>query len=368
MKKLLLITLLTALFLSGQSFTPVNKIASHPTALNLPKTDRMTDSQELPSDSLTLFSLIDQLEEETVSITIQSNFQRLISRKFKEEYQPAIFSFRGPAGDSVQLEMKIKTRGNSRKQICFYPPLKIKFKKSQLQSTGLQSFNKYKIVTQCKPGGTYEEYIMKEYLTYKLLEKVYPYAFRVKMLNITYLDERNNGKIKEKQQIGFIIESEEELAQRYNARMIDRTKSGFHHLERGPALHMSLFQYMIGNTDWAMPNLHNMKVIKVPEYEKLVPLPYDFDYCGLVNTDYAVVHESFAIKDVKERLYIGPSCEEGEARALLTEFVGRKQAVLDCINNFELLDDREREKMINYLNSFFDELDDERKMKRVLNY
>lgn len=360
MKKLLF-SLLVTLLLLGQGF-------AHSLNSSVYYDQPISAIPQQTTDSLTLFSLLDKMEGDVLSVTIRSNFQQLISRKFNEEYQPATFSFEGSDGRTVSLDIKIKTRGNSRKQICFYPPLKMKFKKSQLQNEGLLPFNDYKLVTQCKAGGTYEEYIMKEYLTYKLMEKVYPYAFKVRMLNITYLDERSNGKIKEQQQIGFIIESEEELALRYNAHIIDRSKSGFHHLERGPALHMSLFQYMIGNTDWAMPNLHNMKVLKVPEHEKLVPLPYDFDYCGLVNTDYAVVHESFAIKDVKERLYIGPSCEEGEARALIKEFYDRKQDALDCINNFKLLDEKERKRMVDYLSAFFEELENEKRMQRVLSY
>jgi hypothetical protein len=359
MKKLLFFLVLFV-FLSNTGLVQAQQSA--------PQDQQASNSQQWSSDSLTIFSFMDKIEGDVLQVTIKSNFQRLISRKFKEEYQPATFSFIGPEGDSVSLDIKIKTRGNSRKQICFYPPLKMKFKKADLKSKGLLPFNKYKIVTQCKPGITYERYIMKEYLTYKLMETTYPYAFKVKMLNITYLDVRNSGKIKEKKQLGFIIESEEELALRYNARVIERSKSGFHHLERIPALQMSLFQYMIGNTDWAMPNLHNMKVLKVPEYEKLVPLPYDFDYCGLVDTDYAVVHESLAIKDVKQRLYIGPSCEEREALALIKEFSGRKQAALDCINNFERLEERERRKMVNYLTDFFEALESENRMKRVLNY
>lgn len=320
------------------------------------------------TDSLSIFSLMEKIESEALSVTIKSNFQRLISKKFNEEYQPAVLSFVGPNGDSLNFDIKIKTRGNSRKSICFYPPLKIKFRKKQLQNQALLPFNKYKLVTQCKPGSTYEEYILKEYLTYKLMEKAYPYAFKVKMLNITYLDVRNNGKVKEKQQIGFLIENEAELGRRYNARVIERSKSGFHHLERKLALHMSLFQYMIGNTDWAMPNLHNMKVLKVPEYTKLVPLPYDFDYCGLVNTDYAVVHENLSIKSVRQRLYVGPSFAENEVDALIEAFADRKQDVLDCVNHFELLDERERKKMLNYLTEFFEELDNSKRMKRVLNY
>ncbi len=320
------------------------------------------------SDSLTIFSLLESMPDDALSITITSNFQKLISNKHKEEYQPATIMFRQPDGDSLLFDVKVKTRGNSRKEICFYPPLKIKFKKSSLNAQGLLPTNKYKLVTQCKSGSVYERYALKEYLTYKVMEEVYPYYFKVRMLKITFRDIRNNGKVRENQRLGFIIESEEEMARRYNARMIDRSKSGFHHLEREMALHMALSQYLIGNTDWAMPNLHNMKVLKVPEYQKLVPVPYDFDYSGLVDTDYAVVHESLSIKNVKDRLYIGPSCEEKEVNDLIGIFQEVKTKVIDSIQSFETLEKNERKKMSSYLEDFFEDLENEKRMRRILKY
>ncbi len=321
------------------------------------------------TQSLSFFQLLEKESPASLSITITSNFQQLISNKFEEEYQPASLSWVSDSGDSLFFDLKVKTRGNSRKEICFFPPLKINLKKSQLKAKSLNpNFEKYKLVTQCKWGSIYEKYLIKEYLSYKVMEQAYPFAFKVRMVNLLFRDVKSNGKVKEREQIGFIIESEEEFAERLGGKMAERSKSGFHHMERKIALQMAFCQYMIGNTDWAMPNLHNVNIIKVPEYQKLIPVPYDFDYAGLVDTDYAVVHSSLSIKDVRTRLYLGPSCTEEEILELIELMKASKERVIGCISDCELLDDKEKKRMTGYLESFFSELENESRMKRVLDY
>jgi len=53
---------------------------------------------------------------------------------------------------------------------------------------------------------------------------------------------------------------------------------------------VSIFQYMTGNTDWAVPNYHNIKTDGTKERHHLptISVPYDFDYAGFVDAPYAV--------------------------------------------------------------------------------
>ena len=53
---------------------------------------------------------------------------------------------------------------------------------------------------------------------------------------------------------------------------------------------VALFEYMIGNLDWSVPVRHNIKLIVPKEDSNAIafPVPYDFDYSGLVKTDYAI--------------------------------------------------------------------------------
>ena len=68
---------------------------------------------------------------------------------------------------------------------------------------------------------------------------------------------------------------------------------------------MSVFQYMIGNTDWSIKALHNIKLITFDNSRRPIPIPYDFDQSGLVNASYTLPAEHLQIKSVRERVYNG---------------------------------------------------------------
>ncbi len=58
-----------------------------------------------------------------------------------------------------------------------------------------------------------------------------------------------------------------------------------------------VYQYLIGNTDRWISNLHNIKLVTKTGVRP-VPVPYDFDYSGAINTPYSVPHKSLSIKSV----------------------------------------------------------------------
>ena len=70
----------------------------------------------------------------------------LIEQKKKDEYQPASITFKLADGSQFQQELKVKARGKSRRRICDFPPIKMKFKKDNLEADGLnREFNEYKL-------------------------------------------------------------------------------------------------------------------------------------------------------------------------------------------------------------------------------
>lgn len=54
--------------------------------------------------------------------------------------------------------------------------------------------------------------------------------------------------------------------------------------DRKTMTRVAIFEYMIGNTDWSVPNNHNIELVFSRDNPALMPyaVPYDFDYCGLV--------------------------------------------------------------------------------------
>ena len=125
---------------------------------------------------------------------------------------------------------------------------------------------------------------------------------------------------------------------------------------------------MIGNTDWAVPNLHNLKLIKTADIDKMIAVPYDFDYSGLVNTIYAVPHGTLSIKSVRQRLYRGPGCEEDEVNAVIELYRERKADLIETIETCPVTDQKGKESMIKYIEGFFKELENGKQLLRTMKF
>ena len=82
----------------------------------------------------------------------------------------------------------------------------------------------------------------------------------------------------------MFIEDDDDVARRMGGRITDqqRTARSAASTPR-PITLMSLFEYMIGNTDMSMFRQHNIRLVQTPASVRY-PVPYDFDYSGLVNT------------------------------------------------------------------------------------
>lgn len=113
---------------------------------------------------------------------------------------------------------------------------------------------------------------------------------------------------------------------------------------------------MIGNTDWSVPNQHNVKVFTMPRSANPslgLVIPYDFDYSGMVNANYAVPAEGLRISSVRERVYLGVCREPEYYTSAIREFADKKEAFYKVIRDFKYLDERTKKDMIKYLDEFY---------------
>jgi hypothetical protein len=124
---------------------------------------------------------------------------------------------------------------------------------------------------------------------------------------------------------------------------------------------------MIGNTDWSVKAMHNIKLIESVIEVKAKPyaVPYDFDYAGLVNTDYAIPDPLLNTTNVKERVYRGFARSMEELNDVLTLFKNKKEAIYYLINSFDQLTPASKKGMINYLEEFYDEIKDARNIQSI---
>jgi hypothetical protein len=82
-------------------------------------------------------------------------------------------------------------------------------------------------------------------------------------------------------------------------------------------------------------------------------IPYDFDYCGLVDANYAVPAEQLGIESVRQRLYRGFPRSYNELQAAIDIFKEKRESIMYFINHFELCGTKCRRGITDYLEEFY---------------
>jgi hypothetical protein len=268
--------------------------------------------------------------------------------------------------DSVNREVTIKYHGISRYEICSFPPMQINFKKP-LYSDSLK-IKKLKLVTHCQAGNVNDEYVVREYLVYKLYNTLTDTSFRVRLLKVNYIDSKGNKKTIRK--YGIFIEPVEFLAKRTNSLPVKSTSLKQSHIIPFVMDRVAIFNYMVTNWDWSVPGQHNVDVIKPLSYnpEGLgIAVPYDFDLTGVVNADYAIPPPDLGIENIRQPIFSG-ICRTREVYTEdLKRFLDAKAKIYSTVNDFPHLNQRAKKDISNFLNLFFDQLDKPKKLDNLVN-
>ena len=307
------------------------------------------------SDTIPNMNLFD--EETPMDLTLKYDITSFIKNKVDGEYLDAEL-FIEYKNYSVTKKIRLKARGNNRRDQCFFPPIYLNFKTDPITSTELEGIKKIKLVTHCSTSKSYTNYILKEYLVYKLYNILSDYSFRVKLLNMEYID--TGKKERNYKRFGILIEPLDLLTKRSRSIEVESAfVKGIDVFEDEADL-VALFQYMIGNTDWRIKSGHNTKFMKslTKVTPKVSPVPYDFDYAGFVGTHYSHPQEWTSIKYVTQREYMG-YCRNTDEEYLITinKFIDKKDEILQAINSFNYLDERERKSLVDYIENFYDLLE-----------
>lgn len=332
-------------------------------AFNMQTGQQISDDEwksSLP-DTYDLFQNDDVLE-----IILESDFKQFIRNKDNDEYQEALLHF--PLNNDLVVKriVRIKPRGVFRKNYCSVPPIKLNFKHTKIYVKSIQQLEKMKVVSECKTSANYEELVLKEYLIYKLYQHFSSLSFKVKLLHLTTI---NTGGKKEKSNTSyaFLIEEPDDLAKRSQLMYLDNVKTAsVSSVEEQNMAAVTVFQYMIGNTDWSIAGTHNFKLMKAndPLKQKALAVPYDFDYSGLVNAPYAVPSENFGIDNVRTRLFRCPCYSKEVFQKTVDLFLSKKSEVMTTVSGFQYLSDSGRKDMTSYINSFYKQLES----KDAVNY
>ena len=293
--------------------------------------------------------------DDVLHIALRFNVSAFIRKKSKTEYQDAVMTINPGQADSIHINVRLKSRGQFRNTYCYFPPVELNLKNSEVRYSGL---DKIKLVMPCNTGTDFQDYILREFLTYKLYSIMTDTSFRVRLLSVDMIETQKQRK--PVRQYGFFIEPVEMLAGRTSTTVISTMAINQKNIKDYSIDRVAIFNYMIGNYDWAVPNQHNVKVIKPLAFDPsglALAVPYDFDWTGLVNASYAVPADNVGIESVRQRIFLGICRPKETYKQDLREFVEKKEMFFKVINDFPLLSRNSKQYMINYLNEFYGQIE-----------
>jgi hypothetical protein len=307
------------------------------------------------------------IDEQLIEMTIVSDFKKLISDKLRKDfatnYQPATITCLFPDSTVITEQIEIRPRGDYRREECYMPSIMVNFKTAGTSS--LNKLGRLKLVWPCSQAGYDEQLVMKEFLVYKIYNLLTEKSFRVRLVKMAYHD--INEKIKPRKLYAFFIEDVDDMAKRNNCIEVEPYRPPTESTDRDQTTLVALFQYMIGNTDWAVPVYQNIKLIRAKKDSTSAPfvVPYDFDYCGLVNAKYAIPVEELGITSVTERLYLGFPRTMKELNAAIEIFERKRPEIYSLITNMDALITRHRHEMLRFIDDFYEIIKKEKDIRNI---
>jgi hypothetical protein len=314
-----------------------------------------------PQDTTPLFAA-----NEPIELSILADFDAIRSDRADDpEERPALVVLSGEGGADT-VEAQLRPRGDSRRDpsVCSFPPLRLNLKKKQTRGTVFDGQDKLKMVVPCRPQvDAYEQYVLLEYLSYRSYGLLTDASFRVRLARITFadiLDDTNSFT-----RYAFFIEDGNALAERLGGEILDipegqRARPAF--LDPRQATLGAVFQYMIGNTDWSDDAAHNVELVQA--YGAIRPVPYDFDYAGLLDTPYATPDPLLGLTSVTERLYRGWCLPGVDPETVLRTFRDQRRAVEALLQEVPALESRRRREALDYLAAFWESIETSERAER----
>lgn len=307
----------------------------------------------LPSDSSAneLFR-----SNEILKFTLMIDDMKALRKDVGEEpsWHRGLLTYISKDSVPVSLQVKVQARGHYRKDPsnCNFPPLRLNFKKKKVGNTLFEGQNKIKLVTHCRTRPEdFNQYVLKEYLAYRIYNILTEKSYRVRLAEISYVD--GKGKKDPFSKYGFFIEDTRDMSERNGYTHIKVNNIPQQYIDFFYQDLLSVFQYMIGNTDWSVPGRHNIKLIQKEPELRPIAVPYDFDWSGLVNPVYAKPSEKLGIKTVEQRIFRGFEKNVEDYDRIFDLFLEKKEEIYALLDECNL-GEKHRRRASRYLDDFYE--------------
>lgn len=304
--------------------------------------------------------------DEIFEIKLKGDIRKLFNdRKENAKYHPIVFSYE-INNQHHSIDIRAKTRGHFRKMRvnCAIPPLLLNFDTlPDLAQTIFKGQNKLKLVTTCVD----EKFVVLEYLVYKIYQLITEKSFRVRLVKVIFEDTKRN-KIRSAT-YGILLEDQDKMAERNHSAIRKQLNVNPKTINKVYFLKMSVFQFLIGNTDWSIQYLHNIKILNSENNSSLYAVPYDFDMSGIVNTPYAAPAEALQLSSVRDRRYRGYCLDDmSEFESTFQLFNELKKEIYAIYENNTILDKAYKKNTLKYLDRFYEIINDKKLSKREFRY
>lgn len=225
-------------------------------------------------------------------------------------------------GEEKTLDMRVYIRGESSKNDCPFPKLKIDFSdKEQLKKTPFKGHGKFRLNTHCGPGDASARSGMgrvtngvgpvREELTYRLIRAAGIPTYQTRVLAIHYEDTAANTTF---DTFGMAVESGDDAAQRFKkmdpplipeaAEYLDPSTASRGRITPENQAQLVVAEAFSGNKDWG--GTHNIDSFGVQPVTNIFQIAQDFDLGAIVLGDIARYWKGVApVTDGQASLRVG---------------------------------------------------------------
>ncbi|HEX9754402.1 MAG TPA: hypothetical protein VGA42_01775 [Gemmatimonadales bacterium] len=299
-----------------------------------------------------------------------ADFKQLFKDRDTAEVRriPARLLYRAPEGEEGEVSVELATRGHSRLtyQVCEFPPIRVYLPPREERPPLWRGQHALKLTVNCKPRDRrYEQFLLEEYLIYRIYNLFTDLSYRVRLARGTYIQEAKGDTVAATW--AFFVEDADDLARRHGGEDHEEPGVRFRDVDEKTMALMAVFEYLIGNTDWGLPVLHNVRVLKLPP-GVYYPVPYDFDFSGLIKTPYAGPSRQLSIRSVRERLYRGPCLPMDAFQPIFAIFNEKRPEIEALFKTTEGLDPKRVESHLGYIGDFYQTISNPGKVDREFRY
>jgi hypothetical protein len=304
-----------------------------------------------------------------LALTLTAPWQEFMRNKSAKKRYPGTLEYVDGSGAKHAVPVAFQARGHNRLKVCKFPGIKLIFEKQAMEGTPFRGNKSLKLSTHCDNGERWEQYAVKEMLAYHIYNLVTERSFKVRATSVTYVETGDHSS--DGPHFGFLIEDDGDLAKRNHLEKLEVASIGLEQLEPLEASRFALFEYLIGNTDFAVLNgptadrcCHNSVLIGANAPAKVFAVPYDFDSSGLVDASYAVPNAVLKIRSNRERVYRGFCTSNATLETARREFLRLEPQIQELGRKETRLVPGSREWVGDYLSKGFDALRDDGKFAR----